>query len=220
MFRIIYVLVFLGCFSMSAQAASVSYIMNMSNPELSLVDSNFLEVTINDDNADVSFTVRLLDALLDIADTDFGIESFGFNLLGVTLATTDIILEPSGWGVTLDTDQDIFGNFGVVLAGDVDTRQDPSLTFSITNHDDDSIASYYALSSGNGNSNTYFASHVAGFENQDSLGDLTSAFFGGGTFIDGGGTPPQVPQVPVPAAIWLFGTALIGFIGISRRTAV
>jgi hypothetical protein len=26
--------------------------------------------------------------------------------------------------------------------------------------------------------------------------------------------------VPVPAAVWLFGTALIGFIGFSRRTTV
>jgi len=31
-------------------------------------------------------------------------------------------------------------------------------------------------------------------------------------------TPPDMSQVPVPAAIWLFGSALIGFIGISRRT--
>jgi len=29
---------------------------------------------------------------------------------------------------------------------------------------------------------------------------------------------PPVGEVPVPAAIWLFGTALIGFIGMSRRT--
>jgi hypothetical protein len=29
-----------------------------------------------------------------------------------------------------------------------------------------------------------------------------------------------IPAVPVPAAFWLFGTALIGFIGISRRTKV
>jgi len=29
-----------------------------------------------------------------------------------------------------------------------------------------------------------------------------------------------VPPVPVPAAIWLFGTALVGFIGISRRRKV
>ena len=30
----------------------------------------------------------------------------------------------------------------------------------------------------------------------------------------------RIPAVPVPAAVWLFGTALIGFIGISRRTKV
>jgi hypothetical protein len=32
------------------------------------------------------------------------------------------------------------------------------------------------------------------------------------------GLPLDVPEIPVPAAIWLFGTALIGFIGMSRRT--
>jgi len=31
---------------------------------------------------------------------------------------------------------------------------------------------------------------------------------------------PDIPEVPVPAAFWLFGTALIGFIGISRRTSL
>ena len=30
----------------------------------------------------------------------------------------------------------------------------------------------------------------------------------------------KIPAVPVPAAAWLFGTALIGFIGMSRRTKV
>ena len=30
----------------------------------------------------------------------------------------------------------------------------------------------------------------------------------------------HISEVPVPAAFWLFGTALIGFIGFSRRTAV
>jgi hypothetical protein len=31
---------------------------------------------------------------------------------------------------------------------------------------------------------------------------------------------PSVSEVPVPAAIWLFGTALVGFIGVSRRRKV
>jgi hypothetical protein len=33
-------------------------------------------------------------------------------------------------------------------------------------------------------------------------------------------TDPGVPAVPVPAAVWLFGTALVGFIGVSRRRKV
>jgi len=30
----------------------------------------------------------------------------------------------------------------------------------------------------------------------------------------------DIPPIPVPAAVWLFGTALVGFIGISRRRKV
>ena len=33
-------------------------------------------------------------------------------------------------------------------------------------------------------------------------------------------TVSAVSAVPIPAAIWLFGTALIGFVGMSRRTSV
>jgi hypothetical protein len=32
--------------------------------------------------------------------------------------------------------------------------------------------------------------------------------------------PVTIPAVPVPAAVWLFGTALIGFVGMSRRRKV
>ena len=32
--------------------------------------------------------------------------------------------------------------------------------------------------------------------------------------------PPPVSNVPVPAAVWLFGTALAGFVGISRRRKI
>lgn len=32
------------------------------------------------------------------------------------------------------------------------------------------------------------------------------------------GFAESVSEVPVPAAFWLFGSALIGFIGFSRRT--
>jgi len=29
-----------------------------------------------------------------------------------------------------------------------------------------------------------------------------------------------IPAVPIPAAIWLFGTALIGFVGMPRRRKI
>jgi hypothetical protein len=31
---------------------------------------------------------------------------------------------------------------------------------------------------------------------------------------------PSISEVPIPAAAWLFGTALIGFVGMSRRRKV
>ena len=34
------------------------------------------------------------------------------------------------------------------------------------------------------------------------------------------GSASTIPPVPVPAAVWLFGTALVGFIGVSRRRKV
>ena len=39
-------------------------------------------------------------------------------------------------------------------------------------------------------------------------------------FDDGGSESFTTSVVPVPAAIWLFGTALVGFIGFSRRRTV
>jgi hypothetical protein len=38
--------------------------------------------------------------------------------------------------------------------------------------------------------------------------------------ISSGAAVDPIPAVPVPAAFWLFGTALIGFIGISRRRKI
>jgi len=38
-------------------------------------------------------------------------------------------------------------------------------------------------------------------------------------YLEGVSAVPVI-QNPVPAAVWLFGTALIGFIGFARRTSV
>jgi hypothetical protein len=49
---------------------------------------------------------------------------------------------------------------------------------------------------------TYFAAHVAGFD----IGGETSAFFAGST-----------NEVPIPPAMWLLGSGLIGLVGVARR---
>jgi hypothetical protein len=60
------------------------------------------------------------------------------------------------------------------------------------------------LSSGNAaQGNVAFAAHVTDFITSDS--GVTSGFFGGSTVV------------PVPAAVWLFGSGLLGLIGIARR---
>ncbi|MGB5179036.1 MAG: VPLPA-CTERM sorting domain-containing protein, partial [Gammaproteobacteria bacterium] len=49
------------------------------------------------------------------------------------------------------------------------------------------------------------------------LGDFTEADITGIVF--GLGTSPDstLPAVPVPAAVWLFGSGLLGMVGIARR---
>jgi hypothetical protein len=54
------------------------------------------------------------------------------------------------------------------------------------------------------------------------FGEFSTDFGVGGTdFGDGDvNLNLSVSAIPVPAAVWLFGTALIGFIGMSRRTSI
>jgi hypothetical protein len=51
------------------------------------------------------------------------------------------------------------------------------------------------------------------------LGDWTMDLWEGGQ-DDIVALSISVSPVPVPAAVWLFGTALIGFVGMSRKTSV
>jgi hypothetical protein len=70
----------------------------------------------------------------------------------------------------------------------------------------------------NGQTLTPVAYHGAALDAWDFA--AVSSTMGSITFgtCDGPGQPPCVPSaVPVPAAFWLFGTALLGFIGASRR---
>lgn len=189
-----------------ADAASVSYLLDQSNifPD----GVNYLQVTIDDQGTpgDINFTVTPLSPLL-MGDQPV-IQKFALNGLG--LSSANIVLtgmSSQGWRVLNNKKVSEFGTFSTVISGRRTHRADP-LTFSITGINNDSINSYTALSTG-GNSVFFSAKSKAPGLRRDYA---ASGYFGGGTSLV---TPTSV--VPLPPAITLFGSGLIGLIGIAGR---
>lgn len=190
----------------------------------------------------INFTVALSSYWSGKEDTGFGIDSFGFNVLPPEadngLVTADIINLPTNWSALVEytppnnqgTAQNGFGKFDAVVdSNSAANRLDPSLIFSIDlgldQSSTDSILDYIAGSHPGDNGSSLFAVHIAGFTDQNPLDPvdqalcdassdpasiescnlLTSVWVGGGTVV------------PVPAAVWLFGSGLLGLVGIARR---
>ena len=166
-------------------------------------------MTIDDVGGTINFTVDAIDSAFTGTGGNFGIQSFAFNITGdaFTLTSSDVAI-PTGWTFATDSNGDGLGRFDVLLGDGGMARVEP-LTFSIDIAGDD-INSYFDVSS-KGN---YFAAHIADFstgiatDNGQSDGiqctpvgvdctELRSAWFDGATVV------------PVPAAIWLFGSGLL-----------
>ena len=241
-----------------ANAASVTYVLNINNVFTAPGADDFVYVTVEDGTGlhadDIKFTVDANNSLFDTApftDTqgvdqtfeNFGIQSFGFNvdydasggldLTGLTIEYPDSATPGYGeWTEVTNTTQDGYGKFDWVVGDGGSSRMDP-LMFWISGVDGDTIDTYSTASQGSGNATDYwFAAHVTDFNTGEygwrdtGSGDncnqgevdcvyqlLTSAYFTGG---DGFGGPPA-GLVPVPAAVWLFGSGLLGLVGIARR---
>jgi len=194
-------------------AASVSYFLDQSNR---LPDgTNYLKVTIDDEGlaGAINFHIQSLEALTGLACDKFGILKFGFN--GDELDKSNIVGLPDGWKIKNDKKMDGFGKFENVLIGKKWSGQDP-LSFSIVGIDGDSIFSY--VNSHDAGDGVFFASFVGGVEGNRRHGHgkwygddchrcTKGAYFGGG----------ELAPVPVPAAAWLFGSGLVGLLGLARR---
>jgi hypothetical protein len=188
-----------------ANAASVTYYMNQSNTETSWPDgTSYLSVTIFDsitNPGDIEFLVTPLASLTVSAGPNFGIQRFGFNSTQTLTAAN--IVDPVGW-TTGSGSLDGFGAYEVSEDGTGDNRQNP-LSFRITGILGDVLTDYAVDGPGGAQGTYYFAAHVAGMT---PVGGETSAYFGG----DG----TEIPVVPVPAAVWLLGSAF-GLLGFARR---
>jgi len=204
-------------------AASVSYALDQSN---ALSDGvHWATVSIDTVGTDVQFTVTTVPQAIYSPGSNFGLQLFAFNSTQ-TLKAANLLL-PSGWSLK-KTDKNVsgFGTFEYVLSGTGSSRKDP-LVFTITGVSGDVAASYVELSTGKAaQGKAPFAAHLAGFNSDGCVDEkkgaaiaCDSAFIGGGTLLSVGPEPTSAPPVPLPPAIWLLGSALVGVLGLGRRRA-
>lgn len=200
-------------FASASQAASISYFLDQSDK---LADgTNYLQVTISDGaNGAIDFTVSALQPLLDIAaSSGFGIVKFAFNVLPdvkVQQKNIDFTSLPKGWVYGQQQDMNGFGRYDRRLRiTSAKTPRTPSIAFSITGIDFDTIASYVELARNSSEGPSFFSARVEGLNlpcaqpssrstRNSTVCRPTDAFFGG------------VQAVPAPPAIWLLGTAVAG----------
>jgi len=187
----------------SAKADTISYYLDQSN---ALPDGiNYAQVTISDGTGgDIDFLVDVITSAFT-PDTNFGMQSFSFNYDNPTAVSSSNIMniDPSSWTISQETNAGGgFGKFDFELAG-TGTARTETLSFSIANVTGDTVYDYAVASGLMPSSGDFFAAHIAGFAETNGV---TSAQFAGST-----------PVVPIPAAVWLFGSGLIGLVGIARK---
>jgi len=193
-----------------ATAATVSYDLT-GDPKLGVWSGvSLARVTLTDTGSGVDFNVEAL-----VPGTR--LDSFGFNFLNdIQPGSFAISSLPTDWlyGVAINSSTGFngFGKFDVaVYNGNGQASRVSPLTFSVSGG---SIANYVALT----NKDSYFSAHVTDLDTRGpdygscSVTDVANEICTVVTGYAGGGT-----LVPVPAAVWLFGSGLLGLIGISRR---
>jgi hypothetical protein len=220
----------------ASQAGSISYYLDQSNR---LSDGvNYLLVTISDDGKDgvIDFKVEALQPLIDLAGDQFGIQMFGFNVVGGTRTEARSVSRlPDGWKVHNGGRMDGFGLFDITMEATRRGHDDSlktngnghdehgngkglghdgalnlvePLTFSIVGVKLDDLLSYVDLSTGRAPEGfSFFFARVTGL----NLGDCDPGKGTPGTCDNSayfGGTS----AVPAPGALWLMGTGVAGLV--------
>ena len=173
---------------LGATAANAStYYLENNNLSQS---GNLASVTLTDNGVNVDITVAAIAPSLQVA-------GFGFNLDGnpATIACNSL---PANYSCNV-------GSFQYDGSGNYTDQADPA-------------------NFGNSNRYSSFSFTLLGFNEADFIannpqGNLfaTHVYLSDGStgFAFGGTLPPQ--EVPVPAAVWLFGSGLFGMVAVARR---
>lgn len=203
----------------SADAGQVTtYYLNQSN---TFADGLFYgEVKIDITGNVASFTVDPYNTVMGgsttlyTAGTNFGLQTFAFNVVQPTSAYTISAL-PSGWGVQPGNgSQSEFGKFLFQYSGTGNSRQDP-LTFKVTYNGAGTLSNtnFEVAANGSGDNDFFFAAHLAGFSSgilDDKGKEITSHFVAGSTTV--GPTPAAVPE----PSTFLSGLLAVGVAGFAR----
>ena len=181
------------------QAYANTYFLNQSN---TLADGfNYAQVDVLENAGNLNFTVTALEP------TNWKFSNFYFNLGGSTGAITLTGL-PTGWNA--DTDQNV-SEFGVFSDGAKGRGNSLQSVFSFTADGTSTLSFANLLANDDG---WIFAAHVQCQNKRNNpcsaVGDETSHHIAG----------PEISPIPIPGAVWLFGTALMGFISMSSRRKV
>jgi hypothetical protein len=200
-------------FSQGAAALTVTYNLNISNTTPQFPSGfTWATVKLEDIVGGIQFTVTPAGANpYYTPGVNFGISEFAFMVRGTDPAAASFSL-PVGWTVGYGGSADGFGKFDVNLAGGGD-RESP-LVFSITGANINNyclVGVAGCLQDEKSSKGLYFAAHIAGFS--DALGT--------GSFWVATDKPVDeyTPPVPLPATVWLLGSALLGLVGVGRRRA-
>ena len=181
------------------QAFANTYLLNQSN---TLADGvNYAQVDVTENAGNLNFTVTALEP------TNWKFSNFYFNLGGATGAITLTGL-PSGWNA--DSDQNV-SEFGVFSDGTKGKGNSLQSVFSFTADGTNTLSFANLLANDEG---WIFAAHV---QCQSKKNNPCSGVDGETSHHIAG---PEISPVPIPGAIWLFGSALMGFINMSSRRKV
>jgi hypothetical protein len=188
----------LGLLCLSHPASASTFYLNQSN---TLPDGvNYAQVDVLANGSNLDFTVKALDP------TGWKFSNFYFNLAG----DPGTVLITGGPAWTVDTNQYI-SVFGLFSDGDKGNGNTLQSQFSFTV---DAVASLTLASLVPNSSGWIFAAHMQCQNNPVGTCVSDSATGESSHFVAG----PSV--VPLPAAAWLFGSALFGFMMVSNRRKV